>query len=95
MTVPIRVQQTVNEAVSGIHQCRDPLTRARKAGELTEYLQRRIDELAKTRRKAVAEAVQRPDMSMAKVASELDLSKSTVAKLCRIYADLLGSARVA
>jgi DNA-binding MurR/RpiR family transcriptional regulator len=80
--IPIALQQQLNQAISGIHQRSDPLDRARTAGELMEALQRTInDDLSKVRREAVAEAVQWPNMSMAKVALELNLSKSTIAKL--------------
>jgi len=82
LPISITLQRQLNEATSGIHQRRDPLERAKSAGELIEHLQRVInDDLAKIRREAIAEAVQWPNMSMAKVASELNLSKSTVAKL--------------
>jgi uncharacterized protein YdbL (DUF1318 family) len=81
MTKPIALEQRLNDAVFGIHQCRKPLTRARNAGELIEFLQHYIDGLADTRRRAVAEAVQWPNMSMQKVADELNVSKSTIAKL--------------
>jgi hypothetical protein len=82
MSIPIVLQQQLNQAISGVHQRRDPIERARSAGELMEALQRVInDDLAKVRREAVAEAVQWPNMSMAKVALELNLSKSAIAKL--------------
>ena len=66
----------------GVQQVRDPLERARSAGELMDRLRRVTNtELADIRQKAIAEAVQWPNMSMGKVATELSLSKSAVAKL--------------
>ncbi len=81
MPIPHLLETQLNGAVLGVHQRSNPLQRARSAGELIDHLQRIIDQLAKMRRGAVAEAVLRPNMSMAKVAVELNLSKSTVAKL--------------
>jgi hypothetical protein len=82
MTVPITLQQQINQAVSGLGQHRDALARAKRSTELLDYLQDVIkNQLSKIRREAVAEAVQWPDMSMAKVADELGISKSAVAKL--------------
>jgi hypothetical protein len=82
MPIPVTLQQQLNQAVSGVHQRRDPLERARAAGELMESLQQMINnDLAKVRREAVAEAVQWPNMSLSKVASELNVSKSAIAKL--------------
>jgi hypothetical protein len=82
MSIPIPLQQQLNQAVSGIGQQRDPLERARRAGELIKQLQRFINgDLVKLRREAVAEALQWPNMSMAKVAIELEVSKSAIAKL--------------
>jgi hypothetical protein len=83
MSAPIRVEQALNEAILGLHQQQsNPIERARNAGELIEYLRTKIDgDLATIRRNAVAEATQWPNMSMAKVAAELNLPKSTVARL--------------
>jgi AraC-like DNA-binding protein len=78
----IQLQQQLNRAVSQVMQYRNPFERAKHAGELMERLQIIVNtELAKIRREAVAEALHWPNMSMAKVATELGVSKSTVAKL--------------
>ena len=81
MAIPIQLEQQLNKAFSGIHQRRDPVNRAEDFGELIAYLQLKIEDLAKGRREAVAEAVQWPGESMATVAAKLKLSKSAVAKL--------------
>ena len=76
------LEVAVDDAVREVHQISSPLERARRAGELIEYLQCVVDDdLAQARQRAVAEAVQWPDMSMAKVAVALGLSKSAVAKM--------------
>ena len=76
------LEAAVNDAVMSVHQVRNPLEQARQAGELIDYLQCVADsDLAQTRRLALAEAVQWPAMSMAKVANELGMSKSAVARL--------------
>lgn len=75
------LESQLNGAILGVHQHSNPFSRAKSAGEVIEHLQGVIDQLANIRREAVAEAVLRPNMSMAKVASELNLSKSTIAKL--------------
>lgn len=82
MTQKVSLEMAVNDAIMGTHQISNPLERARRAGDLIEYLQRVVNsDLAPIRRRAVAEAIQWPNMSMAKVAVELGLSKSAVAKL--------------
>jgi len=81
MAIPINLQKQLNAAIAGIHQCAEPLERARRGGELIEYLQQAINQVAENRRRAVAEAVQWPGESMATIAAKLGLSKSAVAKL--------------
>ncbi len=77
----ILLETQLNQSVSSVHQRRDPIARANAAGEVMERLQGTIAQLADIRREAVAEAVLRPNMSMAKVAEQLNLSKSSIAKL--------------
>ncbi len=75
------VERKVNEAVLGIHQIQNPITRAKRAGDLTDYLMARIEDLAAIRRRAVAEALEWPGGSMEKVTAELGVSRSAVVKL--------------
>jgi hypothetical protein len=75
------VEMKVNEAVLGIHQTQNPITRAKRAGDLTDYLMARIEDLAAIRRRAVAEALEWPGGSMEKVTAELGVSRSAVVKL--------------
>ncbi len=81
MDVPVKLQQQLNAAISGVHQSGEPVKTAQLAGALITYLQGAIEQLAQVRRQAVAEAVQWPGESMATVAAELNISKSAVAKL--------------
>ena len=81
MTLPTKLEKQLNETILGIHQSGEPLKRAQRSGELITDLQRVINNLAETRRKAIAEAVQWPGESLATVAAKLNLSKSAVAKL--------------
>lgn len=81
MDIPVKLQQQLNSAISGIHQSGEPVKTAQRASALMTYLQGAIEQLAQVRRLAVAEAVQWPGESMATVAEKLNISKSAVAKL--------------
>jgi radical SAM superfamily enzyme with C-terminal helix-hairpin-helix motif len=81
MDIPIKLQQQLNDALSGVNQSGEPIHRAKRAGELKVYLQRVIDDLEQVRRRAIAEAINWPGESMATVAEKLNLSKSAIAKL--------------
>jgi hypothetical protein len=80
-TPTIALQQALNSEVLGTHQTQDPITRARRAGELTNYLMTVTEDLAEIRRKAVAEALEWPGGSMETVTAQLGLSRSAVVKL--------------
>ena len=81
----ITLQKALNQATSGLGQVTDPLKRAREAAEVLGALQRAVVDVATIRRNAVAEALERPDMSLAKVAATLNVAKSTIAKLAPRY----------
>lgn len=81
MDIPAKLQQQLNAAISEVHHGGEPLRSAQRAGALITYLQGAIEQLSQMRRRAVAEAVQWPNESMATVAAKLNLSKSAVAKL--------------
>jgi predicted transcriptional regulator len=79
--ISTQLQKELNKTISGVHQIREPVDRARAAVELITHLQQVIRDLSQGRREAIAEAVQWPGESMSTVAAKLEISKSAVAKL--------------
>ena len=77
----LQMESSVNQAVMGLSQIRDPIQRATTANELLDLLERAVKSVSDQRQKAVAETLLWKDMSTAKVAGLLGLSKSYVAKL--------------
>ena len=71
----------LTQAVMSLGSRSDPLSRAVASGRLLELLGNYIETVSDLRRRAVASAVTLPGMSMGKVADELGIPKSTVAKL--------------
>jgi DNA-binding NtrC family response regulator len=91
----IKLDQALNAAIASVDSHRDPISRAIAASQVAERLQRAQMAVSQARSDAVASAVMLPGMSMAKVADELGVSKSMVAKLAgpagareRIAADM-------
>jgi len=81
MAMPPNVEKQLNAAISKIHQTRDAMRRAKEYGDLMAGLQGYINSLADPRRRAITEAALLPGASLQKVADELGVSKSAVAKL--------------
>ncbi|HVA05283.1 MAG TPA: hypothetical protein VNG12_00935 [Acidimicrobiales bacterium] len=77
----ITLDTALNGAIQSLWSRRDPITRAAAAAEVADRLNRALSTVAECRSSAVAEATVLPGMSMAKVAEELGIAKSTVAKL--------------
>jgi len=75
------LEVALNQAVMSVGSRSDPVSRAVASGELLELLGRYVDTVSDVRRRAIASAVTLPGLSMAKVADELGMPKSTVAKL--------------
>jgi hypothetical protein len=71
----------VNQGVSGLGMVRDPLLRAKIAGNMIRVLEGALKSAVDQRQTAMAEVLLWPEMSMSKLASELGLSKSYVGKL--------------
>lgn len=80
-TSQLAVQRAVDDELMLIGQMSNPLSRAKRAGELIQYLLNRTNQVAEMRRRAVAEALEWPGTSMEHVTSELGLSRSAVTKL--------------
>ena len=77
----INLDTALNGAIQSLWSRRDPVTRAAAAAQVADRLNRALASVAECRGRAVAEAILLPGMSMAKVAEELGIAKSTVAKL--------------
>ena len=77
----ITLDSALNGAIQSLSSRRDPITRASAAAQVADRLKRALSTVAECRSRAVAEATLLPGMSMAKVADELGIAKSTVAKL--------------
>jgi molecular chaperone DnaK (HSP70) len=77
----ITLDRALNGAAQSLGSRRDPISRAAAAAQVAERLNRALATVAECRSRAVAEATLLPGLSMAKVADELGLAKSTVAKL--------------
>ena len=98
----IDLERAIIQAMSSIDQRMDPISRAIAASRVAERLNKGLGWTAERRGNAVATAVVMPGMSMQKVADELGVSKSMVAKLAgpasvrdEIAADMRGSLRSA
>lgn len=77
----ISLEKALNAALSSLDSRMDPINRAIAAGRVAEKLNNAQAAIAQRRSQAVASAVMLPGMSMAKVADELGVSKSMVAKM--------------
>jgi len=77
----VDLEKAIIQAMSSIDQRMDPISRAIAASRVAERLNRGLGWAAERRGNAVATAVVMPGMSMQKVADELGVSKSMVAKL--------------
>lgn len=77
----VELETALNHALSSLGMRRDPVSRAVAATRVQELLTVRLTQVSELRRRAVASAVASPGMSMQKVADELGVSKSAVAKL--------------
>lgn len=93
----VDLERAIIQAMSSIDQRMDPISRAIAASRVAERLNSGLGGAAERRSRAVATAVIMPGMSMQKVADELGVSKSMVAKLAgpasvrdEIAADLRG-----
>jgi hypothetical protein len=71
----------VNQAVSGLGMVSNPSLQAEIAGQMIRFLQGRLKQIVEQRQAAIAKLLLQPGMSMAKLATELGLSKSYVGKL--------------
>lgn len=71
----------VNRGISGLGMVRDPLLRAKIASDMIRVLENALKQVVEKRQEAMAEVLLWPEMSMAKLATELGLSKSYVGKL--------------
>ena len=98
----IDLERAIIQAMSSIDQRMDPISRAIAASRVAERLNKGLGWAAERRGNAVATAVVMPGMSMQKVADELGVSKSMVAKLAgpasvrdEIAADMRGRLRSA
>jgi len=96
------LERAIIQAMSSIDQRMDPISRAIAASRVAERLNKGLGWAAERRGNAVATAVVMPGMSMQKVADELGVSKSMVAKLAgpasvrdEIAADMRGRLRSA
>jgi hypothetical protein len=77
----IALEKAINDAILSIGSRIDPIDRAVAAGRVMEHLTNGVAWANERRAQAVATAVVLPGMSMQKVADELGMPKSTVAKL--------------
>jgi len=77
----VELQQRMNAELSGIGQMQNAISRAKREGELLNYLQNVVRDLAERRRRTIAEALVMPGATMAQVTSQLNLSRSAVVKL--------------
>jgi hypothetical protein len=77
----VDLEKAIIQAMSSIDQRMDPISRAIAASRVAERLNKGLGWAAERRGNAVATAVVMPGMSMQKVADELGVSKSMVAKL--------------
>jgi len=77
----VDLEKAIIQAMSSIDQRMDPISRAIAASRVAERLNKGLGWAAERRGNAVATAVVMPGMSMQKVAAELGVSKSMVAKL--------------
>lgn len=77
----IELEIAINQAIGSIDSRMNPISRARAAERVATRLSGALTQVAERRRNAVSIAVTMPGMSMQKVADELDVSKSMVAKL--------------
>jgi hypothetical protein len=77
----IDLERAIIQAMSSIDQRMDPISRAIASSRVAERLNKGLGWAAERRSNAVATAVVMPGMSMQKVADELGVSKSMVAKL--------------
>ncbi|MGD0983198.1 MAG: hypothetical protein ABSA65_05175 [Acidimicrobiales bacterium] len=98
----VELEIAINRAMSSIDSRMDPISRAVAASRVAERLNNGLAWAAERRSRAVATAVVMPGMSMQKVADELGVSKSMVAKLAgpasvrdEIAADMRGRLQAA
>jgi ribosome-binding protein aMBF1 (putative translation factor) len=77
----IGLEMALNQAISSVDSRMNPIARAQAADRVAKRLNDALGAVADRRRNAVATAVTMPGMSMQRVADELGVSKSMVAKL--------------
>lgn len=76
-----QMEISVNQGISGLGMVRDPLSRAKIANDMIRILEGALKQVGEQRQAAMAEVLLWPGMSMAKLATEIGLSKSYVGKL--------------
>jgi len=77
----MNLEKALNQVISSIGSRQDPIDRALASARVGALVSQGLSQIQESRSRAVAEAVVLPGMSMAKVAAELGISKSMVAKL--------------
>jgi hypothetical protein len=78
----IGLEMALNAAILSVGSRRmNPISRAIAADRVAKRLEAALAQVGDLRRRAVAEAVELPGMSMQRVADKLQLSKSMIAKL--------------